>query len=90
MAIPNRNINYPTAIKYGAGRIKDLPKLCKDNGFKNPLVVTDPFLATQPMVADAVNALKAAGRSVSIRPIVCRSVQSKLLEKLRMGQGLKP
>ena len=55
---PTANWNYPTAVKFGAGRIKDLPQLCKDNGFRNPLLVTDPFLATQPMVADAVSALK--------------------------------
>ena len=41
MAIPNRNINYPTAIKYGAGRIKELAEFCKANGIKRPLVVTD-------------------------------------------------
>ena len=34
MAIPNRNINYPTAIKYGAGRIKELAEFCKANGIK--------------------------------------------------------
>ena len=32
MAIPNRNINYPTAIKYGAGRIKELADHCKAVG----------------------------------------------------------
>ena len=63
---PTANWNYPTAVKFGAGRIKDLPQLCKDNGFKNPLLVTDPFLATQPMVHDAVNALKAAGLGVAV------------------------
>ena len=34
MAIPNRNINYPTAIKYGAGRIKELAEFCKANGIR--------------------------------------------------------
>jgi len=63
---PTANWNYPTAVKFGAGRIKDLPQLCKDNGFKNPLLVTDPFLATQPMVADAVSALKAAGLGIAV------------------------
>ena len=57
MAIPNRNINYPTAIKYGAGRIKELAEFCKANGIKRPLVVTDKGLAAMPMVAEkrAVN-----------------------------------
>ena len=54
MAIPNRNINYPTAIKYGAGRIKELAEFCKANGIKRPLVVTDKGLAAMPMVADCI------------------------------------
>ncbi len=52
MTIPNRNFNYPTAIKFGAGRIKELAELCKANGIKRPLFVTDPGLAASPMVAD--------------------------------------
>jgi alcohol dehydrogenase class IV len=45
MTIPNRNINFPTAIKFGAGRIKELAELCAANGIKRPLFVTDPGLA---------------------------------------------
>jgi alcohol dehydrogenase class IV len=63
---PTANWNYPTAVKFGAGRIKELPQFCKDLGFKNPLLVTDPFLATQPMVADAVASLKAAGLGIAV------------------------
>ena len=63
---PHANWNYPTAVKFGAGRIKELPQLCKDNGFQNPLLVTDPFLATQPMIHDAVNALRSAGLGVAV------------------------
>ena len=61
MAIPNRNINYPTAIKYGAGRIKELAEFCKANGIKRPLVVTDKGLAAMPMVAEIMADLKQAG-----------------------------
>ena len=32
MTIPNRNFSYPTALKFGAGRIKELADLCKANG----------------------------------------------------------
>ena len=42
MTIPNRNINFPTAIKFGAGRIKELADHCKANGITRPLFVTDP------------------------------------------------
>ena len=45
MTIPNRNLNFPTAIKFGAGRIKELAEHCKANGMMRPLFVTDPGLA---------------------------------------------
>lgn len=61
MAIPNRNINYPTAVRYGAGRIRELPEFCKANGIKRPLVVTDKGLAAMPMVAEIMDDLKKAG-----------------------------
>ena len=61
MAIPNRNINYPTAIKFGAGRIKELAEHCKASGINRPLVVTDKGLAAMPMVADIMADLKKAG-----------------------------
>ena len=66
MAIPNRNINYPTAIKYGAGRIKELAEFCKANGIKRPLVVTDRGLAAMPMVAEIMADLKQAGLKAAL------------------------
>ena len=63
---PTANWNYPTAVKFGAGRIKDLPAFCKENGFTAPLLVTDPFLATQPMVHDALAALKGHGLAAAV------------------------
>lgn len=60
-ASPTANWNYPTAIRFGAGRIKELPEVCKEQGFKNPLLVTDPFLATQPMTQAALQSVRDAG-----------------------------
>ena len=37
--------NYPTAIRFGTGSIKELPGACDALGIKNPLFVTDPILA---------------------------------------------
>ena len=45
------NWNYPTSIRFGAGRIKELPDACKAVGLKRPLLVTDPGLAKLPMIA---------------------------------------
>ncbi len=56
-----RNWNYPTAIRFGAGRIAELADAVQKSGIKRPLLVTDPVLAELPMVAAAKAALDAAG-----------------------------
>jgi alcohol dehydrogenase len=66
MTIPNRNISFPTAIKFGVGRIKELAELCAANGIKRPLFVTDPGLAQMPMVKAILDDLKAAGLGVAL------------------------
>lgn len=66
MTIPNRNINFPTAIKFGAGRVKELAELCQANGIERPLFVTDPGLAQMPMVAAILADLRKAGLSVAL------------------------
>lgn len=43
--------NYPTRIALGAGRIRELPACCHQLGLRAPLLVTDPGLATLPMVS---------------------------------------
>jgi alcohol dehydrogenase len=55
------NWNYPTAVRFGAGRIAELAEAVKLAGFARPLVVTDPKLAAMPMVQEAVDVLAAAG-----------------------------
>ncbi len=52
--------NYPTAIRFGAGRVAELPAACAALGISRPLVVTDRGLATLPPM-DAVRAALAAG-----------------------------
>jgi alcohol dehydrogenase class IV len=55
------NWNYPTSVKFGCGRIKELPDHCKTLGLKNPLLITDPGLAGLAMIKDALAHNKAAG-----------------------------
>ncbi len=55
------NWNYPTAMRFGVGRISELADACKALGMKKPLLVTDPGLAALPMVSDAIKANDAAG-----------------------------
>lgn len=55
------NWSYPTAIKFGAGRIKELADHCRANGIGRPLLITDRGLATLPITAQALDILEAAG-----------------------------
>jgi alcohol dehydrogenase class IV len=55
------NWNYPTSVKFGCGRIAELPDHCKALGIKRPLLVTDPGLAGLPMIKDAIARNEAAG-----------------------------
>jgi alcohol dehydrogenase class IV len=60
------NWNSPTKVKFGAGRIAELPDACKELGMKRPLIVTDPGLAALPMIKDAVAACEKAGLGVAV------------------------
>ncbi len=64
--IPNRNFGFPNPIRYGAGRVKELPDFCKAAGMKKPLFVTDRGLAGSAMVADILANLKTAGLGVAM------------------------
>jgi len=55
------NWNYPTAVRFGPGRIAELPDACRAAGISKPLLVTDPGLAGLPMVKDAIARNEAAG-----------------------------
>ena len=60
------NWNYPTSIRAGAGRIAELPELCRSMGMQNPLLITDPGLATLPMVEQTLDRLDEAGLGRSL------------------------
>lgn len=55
------NWSYPTAVKFGAGRIAELAEQCKAIGLKRPLLVTDKALASLPITAAALDQLETAG-----------------------------
>ena len=58
---PSANWSYPTAIKFGAGRIAELPAACAQAGITRPLLVTDRGLAALPVTARTLDILDAAG-----------------------------
>ena len=57
---------YPTSIRFGAGRIRELPDACKAVGLRRPLLVTDPGLAKLPVISDALIGLRRNGIEVAL------------------------
>ncbi|MBP7000325.1 iron-containing alcohol dehydrogenase [Amaricoccus sp.] len=55
------NWSYPTAIRFGAGRIAELGAACKAAGIARPLFVTDPGIAPLPIAARALDVMRADG-----------------------------
>lgn len=46
----SNNWHYPTAMRFGTGRISEISAICQEFGINNPLLVTDPGLVSLPMV----------------------------------------
>ena len=81
MTIPNRNFNYPTALKFGAGRIKELADHCKACGIGRPLFVTDPGLAGMPMVHAIVADVRRAGLAIEVfSDVRSNPIESNIIE----------
>lgn len=57
----NGNWNYPTKIRFGAGRIRELADAARAAGISRPLLVTDPGLKPMAMIVNAIGALEEAG-----------------------------
>ncbi|MCP4470593.1 MAG: iron-containing alcohol dehydrogenase [Gammaproteobacteria bacterium] len=55
------NWSYPTAIRFGAGRISELADACGAAGISKPLLVTDRGLANLPITRNALALLEQAG-----------------------------
>ncbi|WP_265516685.1 iron-containing alcohol dehydrogenase [Nitratireductor luteus] len=55
------NWSYPTSIRFGAGRVKELAEACKAAGMSRPLLVTDKGLAPLPITSQALAVLGDAG-----------------------------
>ncbi|MBZ0128623.1 MAG: iron-containing alcohol dehydrogenase [Rhodobacteraceae bacterium] len=61
MNVPTANWSYPTAIRFGAGRIRELADACRAAGMSRPLLVTDRGLATLPITKGALDMLDEGG-----------------------------
>ena len=81
--VPNRNWTYPTAIKFGVGRINELAEHCTAAGIRKPLFVTDKALAGLPIAAEAMAVLEKAG----LNPVMFSEVDPNPNEK-NMADGI--
>ncbi len=55
------NWSYPTAIRFGVGRIQELGEACRSVGMEKPLLVTDRGLAALPVTKVALEVMEADG-----------------------------
>jgi alcohol dehydrogenase class IV len=82
---PTANWSYPTAIRFGAGRIKELAEACKAAGISRPLLVTDKGLAPLPITAGALDVLEGAGLGRALfSEVDPNPTESNLAEGVRM------
>lgn len=58
--------SFPVPIRYGPGRLAELPALCRASGMTNPLVVTDRASRDLWFIAAATKALTGAGLSCAV------------------------
>jgi alcohol dehydrogenase len=74
------NWSYPTSVKLGRGRIKELADACKSLGMKKPLLVTDRGLASMAITKNALDILEDAGLGRAIFADVDPNPNEKNLE----------
>lgn len=55
------NWSYPTAIRFGAGRISELAEACQAAGISKPLLVTDRGLADMDITRNTLDLMEQAG-----------------------------
>lgn len=60
------NWSFPTSIRFGVGRIAELPEACKSLGMSRPLFVTDRGLADLEVTTSTVSLCRNAGLSVTV------------------------
>jgi alcohol dehydrogenase class IV len=60
------NWNYPTAVRFGAGRLSELADACKSAGMSQPLLVTDAGLAKLEITERALEVMRDGGLTPGI------------------------
>ena len=60
------NWSFPTAIRFGAGRIAELAEACEASSIRRPLLVTDQGMVDLPITRDALERLLGAGLDAAV------------------------
>ena len=60
------NWSYPTQIKFGAGRIREISDACNQANIKKPLLITDKGLSNLPITSRTLQLMKEAGLGEAI------------------------
>lgn len=58
--------NYPTAVRFGDGRVREVPDVCRVVGIHRPLLVTDRDLAALPMTTNTLEACRGANLDIAL------------------------
>ena len=58
--------SYPTRVRFGPGRIVELPDACRALGIARPLLITDPALAQHVIGHRVLEIARAAGLAVDL------------------------
>jgi len=75
------NWSYPTAIRFGAGRIAEIGDACIAAGITRPLLVTDRGLAGMEITAKTLDLVEAAGLGRAVFAEVDANPTEKNLEE---------
>jgi alcohol dehydrogenase class IV len=79
------NWNYPTSIRFGAGRLSELRDCCQELGMRRPLLVTDAGLVGLDWVQSLLSAHPEMACFSDVRPNPIESNVSQGVEVFRQG-----
>jgi alcohol dehydrogenase class IV len=82
--------SYPTRVRFGPGRLLELPEACRALGIARPLLVTDPALARHAIGHRVLELARAAGLAVDlfaeVKPNPVEANVAAGVERFRAGR----
>ena len=85
------NWSYPTAIRFGAGRISEIADACNSAGISKPLLVTDRGLADMEITQNTLALMEDAGLGrASFYEVDPNPNEKKCYRRIEGLQGRRP